>query len=348
MLYRGIDGLPTWLAAGARWAVLLLVCLPLAGVLQFLVVRWPTTGFVVVALLVVIGFVCLAAAWYVGRGRQPAVPLIAVTGATAIVLLVDQWAGAPLSFAQVFGYSPLLGARYYGMGNEMAGLLLGSVLVAMALMLDTWRDAPWARHLRTWGWPLIGLVTLMTAAAPFWGANFGPIAWMTVGFLAGWMLLNGRKVWTWRNLAIVVGVVIVLLAGLSAVDLLRGTASETHLGRAVAGAFSSGPAGLWTIIARKAELNVQVLGRTNWRWLLVAVLLLLGYMRWRPRGEFAALLKEYPAYSAALGAALLGGVAAYFTEDSGVIIPALMFIPVGVTALYLMLSRPHEPEGDES
>jgi O-antigen ligase len=79
------------------------------------------------------------------------------------------------------------------------------------------------------------------------------------------------------------------------------------------------------------------LGRTNWTWLLVAVLALLGYMRWRPRGEFAEMLKRYPAFSVAIAAALFAGVIGYFTEDSGIIIPALMFIPVGVTALYLML-----------
>jgi hypothetical protein len=338
ILYRGTGGLPSLLPSLARGAVLMLVCIPLASVLQFAVVRWPTSGGEVLGLLVAVTAVCLLVAWAAGRGRAAALPLIVITGATTLVLLVDQYVGAPLSFTQIFGYSPLLGARYYGMGNEMAGLLFGSVVIAVALVLDTWRDARWARHLRTWGWPVIAAVTLLTAAAPFWGANVGPVAWMTVGFLVGWMLLNGRKVWTWRNLVVLVVIVAAVLAGLTAVDLLRGSGAETHLGRAVSG----GVANLWTIIARKADTNVRVLGRTNWTWMLVAVLLLLGYMRWRPRGEFAALLKQYPAYSAALAAALFAGVAGYLTEDSGIIIPALMFIPVGVSALYLMLAHPHE------
>lgn len=341
ILYRGADGLPSSLTGMARMAVLLLVCAPLAGVLQFLVWRWPPSGLAVIGTLLAVTFACGAVAWMLGRGRPAAVPLLVVTAVTSVALLVDQYAGAPLSFAQIFGYSPLLGARYYGMGNEMAGLLLGSVMVAMALALDTWRDARWAKHLRTWGWPLVGAICVVTAAAPFWGANVGTVAWMTVGFLVGWMLLNGRKVWTWRNLALVLVIVIVVVAGLSVVDLLGGAGGETHLGRAVAGVGSSGIGSLLVIIARKAETNIRVLGRTNWTWMLVAVLILLGYMRWRPRGEFAELLKRFPAFSAALGAALLAGVAGYFTEDSGIIIPALMFIPVGVAALYLMLLPSH-------
>ncbi|HEY5516903.1 MAG TPA: hypothetical protein VIL15_01405, partial [Coriobacteriia bacterium] len=230
-------------------------------------------------------------------------------------------------------------ARYYGLGNEMSGLLLGSVLVSVALALDTWRDARWTWHVRTWGWPVIGLVVLATSAAPFWGANVGTVAWMTVGFIVGWLMLNGRKVWTWRNLLLIVAIIVVIVVGLSAVDLLAGSGSETHLGKAISSAFSEGSGSVWTLIARKAETNVRVLGRTNWTWLLVAVLLLLGYMRWRPRGEFAAMLKQFPAFSAAVAASLFAGIAGYFTEDSGIIVPALLLIPVGVAALYLMLAH---------
>jgi hypothetical protein len=340
ILYRGAEGLPAWVSTAAKLAVLLLMCMQLASVLQYLVWQWPPTGLAVIAVFAAVTVVCLAGVWFFARGRQATLPLILVTGGTAALLMVDQWLGGHLSFVQLFGYSPLLGARYYGLGNEMSGLLLGCVMVATALTLDTWRDRPWAAHLRTWGWPLIGVITLGTAAAPFWGANDGPIAWMTVGFLVGWMLLNGRKVWTWRNLAILLVIVIVVVAGLAFIDIARGPNSETHLGRAVSGVGASGLGSLWAIIARKADTNARVLGRTNWTWLLVSVLLLLGYMRWRPRGEFAELLRQYPAFSAVLAASLFAGVAGYVTEDSGIIIPALMFIPVGVTALYLMLSRP--------
>ncbi len=347
ILFRGIESLPKGTAGVAKAALLLAPAVLVGSVVQFAVWRWPPDSLAVIGVFLA----CTAAIWVVamlvGRGRPATVPLIVMTAVTAVVLMVDQWAGAPLSFIGLFGYSPLLGARYYGLGNEMSGLLLGCVLVAVALSLDTWRDRRWAWHVRTWGWPVIALVVLGTAAAPFWGANVGPVAWMTVGFLVGWLMLNGRKIWTWRNLLLVIVLVVVMLAGLTAIDLLGGSGSETHLGRAVAGTQTGGIASLWDIVARKAETNARVLGRTNWTWLLVVMLVQLGYMRWRPRGEFAAFLKEYPAFSAAIAAALFAGVAGYFTEDSGIIIPALLMIPVGVSALYLMLGRvpPHVGEG---
>lgn len=337
ILYRGQDGLPKWLPLVARIALLVPVAMLLGGLLQYLLVRWPSTPDVVIGTLLAATAIGLGIALIPFKGRPATLPLIILTGLTAVTLLIDQWLGAPLSLSGLFGYSPLLGARYYGLGNEMAGLLLGAAAVAFALTLDAWPDAKWARPARVWGWPLLGAVLLVTAAAPMWGANVGPVAWMTVGFVVGWMMLNGRKVLTWRNLVIVIVLIVVVLAGLSAIDLLGGADTQTHLGRAIAGAQSGGIGTLWTIIVRKAETNARVLGRTNWTWMLVAVLALLGYMRWRPRGEFAAMLKRYPAFSVAIAATLFAGVAGYFTEDSGIIIPALMLIPVGVSALYLML-----------
>lgn len=347
VLYRSHDGLPAWLPTGARIALLVPLAMLLGAILQFVAWRWPSTGLEVVTALVLSTAFTLAVSLIPLRYGRRTLPIVLLSGVTTVTLLIDQWLGGPLSLTGLFGYSPLLGARYYGMGNEMAGLLLGSAIVAFALVLDTWPDAKWVKPMRVWGWPLLGAVLLATAAAPMWGANVGPAAWMTIGFLVGWMLLNGRKVWTLRNLVLVFVLVAVVLAGLTALDLARSADTQTHLGRAITEAGSGGVGTLWTIVARKAETNARVLGRTNWTWMLVAVLLLLGYARWRPRGEFAAMLKRYPAFSVAVAAALFAGVTAYFTEDSGIIIPALMFIPVGVTALYLMLLPAPAPGGDD-
>jgi hypothetical protein len=348
VLYRGRDRLPAWSPAAARVALLVPMAALLGALLQYALLRWPASGAEVIAAFVVATALSLAVALSLLRGRPATVPLIVLAGATTVTILVDQWLGAPLSLAGLFGYSPLLGARYYGLGNEMAGLLFGSAAVAFALVLDTWPGARWARALRTWGWPLLGAVVIATAAAPMWGANVGPAVWMTVGFVVGWMMLHGKRVLTWRNLVIVLLLIVVVVAGLSAIDLLGGANTRTHLGRALAGAESGGISTLWTIAVRKAETNMRILGRTNWTWLLVALLFMLGYLRWRPRGGFAAMLKRYPAFSVGIAAALFAGTVAYFTEDSGIIIPALMFIPVGVTALYLMLLPAAPAKDDDS
>ncbi len=92
-------------------------------------------------------------------------------------------------------------------------------------------------------------------------------------------------------------------------------------------------------MVRKVETNLRVLTHTNWAYLLVAVLAVLAFMRWRPQGDFAAALEENPYFSDAMAACLVGGFVAYFTEDSGIVIPAMIMLYVGVGIVGLMLER---------
>jgi hypothetical protein len=121
-----------------------------------------------------------------------------------------------------------------------------------------------------------------------------------------------------------------------------GGGPQTHLGRAIGSAEQGGWVELWNIVARKAETNMRVLTHTNWAYILVATLAFLGFMRWRPQGDFAETLSENPNFADAITVSLVAGLVAYLTEDSGIVIPALEVFYVGAGVVWLMLSRPVE------
>jgi hypothetical protein len=277
------------------------------------------------------------------RWRGSAIALSVLGLGTAAVLLADQLFGAPLSFSGLFSYSPLLGARYYGIGNEGASIVVGGALAGLALLVDAKRDTAWVRHLRSWGPALAGLAIVVITAAPFLGANIGVIAWGTAAFGIMWLHLTGRKMtlgWFVLGIAIVAAFVVAF----SLYDL-AGSGTQTHLGRAWESADSGGLVELWRIVVRKAETNWRVLRATNWSVLMIAILGFLAYMRWRPYGVFAETLDSYPAFGVAISAALWGSLVGYFTEDSGIVIPALVMLYITGCLLYLMLaSPPAEPE----
>ena len=122
------------------------------------------------------------------------VPVAVLSLLTSAVIIVDQLLGAPASFTNFFGYSPLLAARFYGMGNEAAAILVGSSIVGIALLFDQWPESRWTALGKLYGIPLLGIVVVSTAAAPFWGANIGVAIWGVVGFGLAWVLMNGRHV----------------------------------------------------------------------------------------------------------------------------------------------------------
>ena len=305
---------------------------------MYLIVPRPESPALVLLLLIGVAAMVWAGAVLLGRRFGPGIAAGGVGLLTAVVLIIDQLLGAPLSYSGLFSYSPLWGARYYGIGNEGASILVGGGLVGVALAFDHFRDAAWVEPVKRWLLPLFGLLIVAVSAAPFWGANVGVAVWGFVAFGIAWMQMNGHRV-TWKSAFLAVLAVIVIVGLFSAYDLsVAGEGGQTHLGRAWESAGEGGVQALWTIVARKAETNFRVLRASNWSYLLFAILGFLAYMRWRPHGDFADALKRYPNFAIAITAALVGSLVGYFTEDSGIVIPALVMLYVAGGILYLMLT----------
>ena len=317
--------------------VLLLLSVPVASWLMFVVLPYPQSRTAAVLSLVGVALVVWAGALVLWRHFPPRIPVIVLTALTATVMLVEQLFGAPLSFVNFFGYSPLPAARFYGMGNESASVLFGASMAALALLLDEYADRSWAVPVRRFGIIALGVVVVFVAAAPFLGANVGVAIWGTVGFGLAWILMNGKQV-TWKMLAIMGVSVVAVIGALAAIDLF-GSAQQTHLARALDSAGQGGLEELWTIVVRKAETNARVFTRTNWSWVLIAVLGFLGFVRMRPTGDFADTLAENPRFADAITVTLAAGALAFFTEDSGIVIPALIMLYTGAGIVWLMLMR---------
>lgn len=324
--------------AAFRHVITFLLAMPVSATLMYLVVPRPGSAAAVVGVFAATTVIVWALVSLVERRWGPAVSLAVLGLGSAGVLLVDQLLGAPLSFSGLFSYSPLLGARYYGLGNEGASIAVGGALAGLALLVDAKRDAAWVGRLRGWGPVLAGLAVVVISAAPFLGANIGVIAWGTAAFGILWLALTGRKM-TLGWFVIGVAIVAAFVIAFSFYDL-AGSGTQTHLGRAWESADSGGLIELWRIVVRKAETNWRVLRATNWSILMIAILGFLAYMRWRPHGIFAETLDAYPAFAAAMSAALWGSLVGYFTEDSGIVIPALVMLYITASLVILMLSSP--------
>ncbi len=326
-----------WFVASLEAALLLALAVPLASWLMFAWARWPADRAQVSSALII----TTLGVWLAGlalRYLTPMrVPVAAMSLATCVVLLVDQWLGAPFSFTNFFGYSPLRAARFYGIGNEASAMLFGASIVGLALLSDEWPESRWVALLKRYGVPVIGFVVVVTSAAPFWGANVGVAIWGTAGFAIAWLLMNGHRV-SLKTVTYTALLMITTIGVFALIDLF-GPGSQTHLGRALVSADTGGLVELWKIVARKAETNMRVLTHTNWAYILIAVVAFLAFMRWRPQGDFADTLARNPGFADAITVSLVAGLVAYFTEDSGIVIPALEVFYVGVAIAWLMLAR---------
>jgi hypothetical protein len=70
------------------------------------------------------------------KTRSPFLAAGVLGGMTAAALLLDGLFGAEGMKRSVLGYDPMIGARYYGMGNEYMGILIGGTVLAAAMAME--------------------------------------------------------------------------------------------------------------------------------------------------------------------------------------------------------------------
>jgi hypothetical protein len=308
-----------------------------AGLAMFL--PWPTlatpaeAGLALGATAAVLLTMALVVWKYFGGRVALAGSLLGVSA----LFLVDQLLGAPFAATSLVGYSPLQGVRFYGIGNEAAGMMIGAALVGSALVVDISRDRTWGSAFRRFGIPVYGLLAVVACAAPALGANVGVALWATIGFGVLWIRANGHRL-TWKHAVAGLLAVVLLIGGFVVLDMFR-AGEKTHLARSLSSAEQGGLSQLSMIVSRKAQMNARILAQTNWTTVLMAVVAFLAVTRLRPALELTRVSAKNPAFGGALVACTVAGVLAFLSEDTGVLVPTYIFVSVGVATLWLVLSE---------
>ena len=236
---------------------------------------------------------------------------LAFTAGTALDLAL----GGSLCRYSIMGYSLVEGARYYGIGNEFMGALIGSAAVGLALLLGLLGAG--RRRTRK---VLLGALILGSAfvGTPQLGANVGGAIAVVAAF--GVMLLvASEKTLSLRTVTgAVVGAAVVILS-FAAVDLLRGLEHESHMGKAIRQALDGGPAQIGMIVKRKVAMNWTLIRFSAWSRLLGAFLISVILAARGPDSRIGML----PFHIKLALAGVIGGtLAALLFNDSGVVAAA--------------------------
>lgn len=208
--------------------------------------------------------------------------------------------------------APVQGFRFYGLGNEYSGVLIGT---ALPLIPWIWQLRGHS-HLSPGGWALAALwwlVVVFVLAWPGLGADFGGGVAALIGALAAARLcLAGRlrvsdAIWFAFAAAL-------LASGIFYVDLRRGSDAQSHLGVL---AQHLDARVLLGVIQRKLAMNARNLAAGPLAASVVAVapVLLLWYYGAGDRTRDA--LRRRPLLAAGLGGTLIGALAALVLNDSG-------------------------------
>ncbi|GAB2696702.1 hypothetical protein [Thalassiella azotivora] len=310
-------------------------CVPAATFLANLVPWWRAESDLL-AVVAVTGFwtLLIAAVAMLGPWRSRRLgPFGAVAGITAGVLAVDVATGSHLQLSSLMGQQPLVGGRFYGLGNQQFALFAtGSLLLATALADAALRvDRRRAAVAIVAG---IGLVAVVVDGTPGIGSDFGGPPAMVPAFAVLALLVAGVRL-TWRRLLAVGAGTLLVVAALSLLDWMRPAQNRTHLGRFVDTLLEGGA---WPVIERKLEQNWNILTGSEISLLVPFGAVFVGLVLMRPVAWGAPALQrtyEYaPTLRHGLVALLVMLAIGFAVNDSGTVVPAIG----GVLAVPLLIA----------
>ncbi|WP_027416693.1 hypothetical protein [Aneurinibacillus terranovensis] len=273
-----------------------------------------------------------------------------------VSVLLDGFIGAHLMKRSYLGYDPVIGARYYGIGNEFMGVMLGSALVSMSIAAQEaarTRDVQSARGVngtatgkvsgtkRRFLWTA-ALVYILITGYMAWqggGSKAGGVIVMAVAFSYAMFRYAGIS-FTTAGKGLVFFLWILFIAGsLLVINDFVTAGQQSHIGRAISELVQGNWSEIGRIIQRKIRMNLHLLRVSPWsRVYAVSVLVTIWLLvRWLPDVRERPWENSY--FMHGLGGILLGSLVAIFVNDSGITGAALAMMYAVIPLLYRVMSQ---------
>lgn len=235
---------------------------------------------------------------------------------------VDMVAGSVLTPRAVIGPNPGLGARFYGIGNELESTLMILTSVGIGALASSWAALREPDRAAV-AFVAAGLVGTIVFGAGRFGADVGAVIIFPVAAAIAAATVTGRPGLAWfGGLAALLALVVVGLA-----DVVLG--AETHFVRAVLGAGSADS--VFAVFSHRLDATLESFTRPSRLpfTVLALGLALLGYVK---RRAINGWLEDVPALRAGIIAAAATSVVGVVCNDSGA-----LFIQVGALFISVIL-----------
>jgi hypothetical protein len=238
---------------------------------------------------------------------------------TVLAHAVDLALGSVLIQRSLLGPNPILGARFFGVGNELEATLGVIGLLGLGALLAT---AP--RRRAVWGFAVGGSAIAIVLSSGRLGADVGASIMLAAGTAAAIVAALGERPGKGR-IALILAAPLLALAVLSVLDIVTG--GDAHFTRSVLDAGGLGE--LADIAQRRVELSYRSLTRGA-IGLLVALAILALIWGIRSRKRILEALRTTPGLRAGLFGALVAVVIGALSNDSG---PVMLLIGTCYLAL---------------
>ncbi|WP_419726900.1 hypothetical protein [Terrisporobacter petrolearius] len=250
---------------------------------------------------------------------------------TISLIVLDSVIGTPLMKNCIMSYDAIVGARYYGVGNEYEGVTIASAVFALSVLLNYKKIPKWLTI-------VLSVVILITSAFPSMGANVGGAISECIAYLLFIMLIFDVKL-DFKKIMILGLSAVVLVLIFAGLDLMLGM--ESHLGVFTQQILQEGPQAIFNTFGRKISMNLKLAKSSVWVNILLVGIAVIGIFIFRPSKHMKNISNKYPMIFKGFIASMVGCLITLLVNDSGIVAAATasiyMLIPILIISINMII-----------
>ncbi|MEG1311490.1 MAG: hypothetical protein RR942_08030 [Romboutsia sp.] len=247
---------------------------------------------------------------------------------TILVIAIDSIFGTYLMKNSIMSYDAIIGARYYGMGNEYQGIAIGSAIFGLAVLLDYKKIPKWL--------VIVACFTiLITSASPMMGANVGAAISECVAYLLLILLIFDVKL-DFKKIILLGLAAVAVVVAFAVIDIISG--SQSHLSGFVKQIILNGPSEIIQTFNRKIQMNLKLAQTSVWVNILLAGVGIVGVLIFKPSRHFKRVANKYPFIFKGFVASMVGCIVTLMVNDSGIVAAATASIYILIPLIIISIN----------
>lgn len=232
-----------------------------------------------------------------------------------ILVLGDGLSNGFCQSKSFLGYTAVSGKRYYGIGNEYMGVLMGAYIVFITLNLKKLRNPKIL-------WSIIAIISLIFFH-PYLGADVGGGMTAILGLGITTLLWLKKPI---RNICVLFLILVVLITGIGVWDMLANPYLTSHFGQLLLAVKENGVSSLLNVITHKLEMSWWLLSSTPLTIVVLLILFAVPLISKSPSSFIQGFIVRYPDLKAGCVGLSVTALLGFVFNDSGIVSATIMFI----------------------
>lgn len=251
--------------------------------------------------------------------------LYGLTYAYCIIISADIAFDGLFSEFSVLSYDPVIGARYFGIGNEMAGLFLAVSMTGIGLLYSKVKKKS-----------LLGLMlalSVLLVGHPKLGANVGGMITFLSASLFFILEVMEKKI-SLKNLIAIAFITVIAVGLLGLIDM-RLNPNPTHLGKTLLKIGEEGIDIASNIIVRKIMMNIKLVGSSFWTKVLFSNIIIQLIISCFHGDKYEKL--ENMGFNKGFISCITGSIVGFLVNDSGLILSAIAINMITALLMFIFI-----------